>query len=114
MRASHRLPVNDLDNPSDIKVVWELSRLQWLLPVGQAYILSSDEKFAEFTRVVIEEWIASNPVCAGPNWICAMDVALRAISMVWLAQACKDIPAWRLGGFSGTTDQIPDTPWKIH
>ena len=95
MRASHRLPINDLGNPSDIKVVWELSRLQWLLPAGQAYVLDGDEKYAEFARIVIEEWIASNPVCAGPNWICAMDVALRAISLVWLAQACKDSPAWR-------------------
>ncbi|WNK01357.1 alginate lyase family protein [Thalassospiraceae bacterium LMO-JJ14] len=99
MRASHRLPVNDLDKPSDIKVVWELSRLQWLLPVGQAYILSDDEKFADFARVIIEEWVASNPVCAGPNWICAMDVALRAISMVWLAQACKNSTAWRQADF---------------
>jgi len=99
MRASHRLPINDLGNPSDIKVVWELSRLQWLLPAGQAYVLDGDEKYAEFARIVIEEWIASNPACAGPNWICAMDVALRAVSMIWLAQACKDSPAWRAEDF---------------
>ncbi len=95
VRASHRLPVNDLNNPSDIKVIWELSRLQWLLPVGQAYLLEGDETRAEFARIVVEEWIASNPVCIGPNWMCAMDVALRAISMIWLAQACRESAAWR-------------------
>lgn len=95
MRASHRLPVNDPGNPSDIKIIWELSRLQWLLPVGQAYILEQDETRAEFVRIIIEEWLASNPVCTGPNWMCAMDVALRAISMIWLAQACKNSDAWR-------------------
>ena len=26
-------------DPSDVKVVWELSRLQWLMPAGQAYLL---------------------------------------------------------------------------
>lgn len=95
MRASHRLPVNDAGNPSDIKIIWELSRLQWLLPVGQAYILDQLEDRAAFTRVIVEEWLASNPVCVGPNWMCAMDVALRAISLIWLSQACKDSAAWR-------------------
>lgn len=94
MRPSLKLPVNDLGNPSDIKVPWELSRLQWLLPVGQAYVLDQDEEDAEFARDIVVEWMRSNPVCTGPNWICAMDVALRAISMVWLYQACKHSDAW--------------------
>jgi hypothetical protein len=95
MSGSLGLPVNDLDNPSDIKVPWELSRLQWLLPVGQAYILEGDEEYAAFARTIIEDWIVANPVCRGPNWICAMDVALRGISIVWLFHACKKSKSWR-------------------
>jgi uncharacterized heparinase superfamily protein len=95
MSGSLGLPVNDLDNPSDIKVPWELSRLQWLLPVGQAYILEGDEEYAAFARAVIEDWVVANPVCRGPNWICAMDVALRGISIVWLFHACKKSKSWR-------------------
>ena len=95
IRPSRGMPVNDLDNPSDIKVPWELSRLQWLLPVGQIYVLDRDEDGAAFAKDTITDWIAANPVCIGPNWICAMDVALRAISMVWLMHACKDSEAWR-------------------
>lgn len=95
MNGSLGLPVNDLDNPSDIKVPWELSRLQWVLPVGQAYVLTGDETYAEFARGIIEDWIVANPVCRGPNWICAMDVALRGISMSWLFHACKKSKSWR-------------------
>ncbi len=95
MDSSGGLAINDLDHPSDIKVPWELSRLQWLLPVGQRYVLSRNDDDATFTREIIEEWLSANPVCRGPNWICAMDVAIRAISMVWLFHACKDSPAWR-------------------
>lgn len=95
MNGSLGLPVNDLDNPSDIKVPWELSRLQWLLPVGQAYILEGDEEYASFARAIIEDWIVANPVCRGPNWICAMDVALRGISIAWLFHACKKSKSWR-------------------
>lgn len=94
MHPSLRLPVNGLGKPSDIKVPWELSRLQWLLPVGQAYVLDGDEAKAAFAREIIEDWMISNPVCRGPNWICAMDVALRAISMIWLFHACKESAAW--------------------
>ena len=95
MRPSRRLPVNDPKSASDIKVPWELSRLQWVLPVGQAYVLDGDEALATFARTTVDDWINKNPVCHGPNWMCAMDVALRAISMVWLFQACKASPVWR-------------------
>lgn len=95
MSGSLGLPVNDLDNPSDIKVPWELSRLQWLLPVGQAYVLEGGEKYAAFARAIVEDWIVANPVCRGPNWVCAMDVALRGISIVWLFHACKKSKSWR-------------------
>lgn len=91
---SRNLPVNRLDEPCDIKVPWELSRLQWLLPVGQAYVLDGDEARAAFARDIVDEWISGNPVCRGVNWICAMDVALRAISMLWLFHACQGSEAW--------------------
>lgn len=95
MNASLGLPINDLENPSDIKVPWELSRLQWLLPVGQAYVLEGDERYATFARAIVEDWIVANPICRGPNWVCAMDVALRGISIVWLFHACKKSASWR-------------------
>jgi len=85
----------DLGRPSDIKVPWELSRLQWLLPVAQAYMIDRNEKQAAFARSIIEEWIAANPICRGPNWICAMDVALRAVSICWIFLACRDSEAWQ-------------------
>ena len=95
MQPSRQLPVNSLGKPSDIKVPWELSRLQWLLPVGQSYLLEGDEAHAIFSRAIIEDWMISNPVGRGPNWMCAMDVALRAISIIWLFHACKSSAAWR-------------------
>ncbi len=95
MDTSRSLNVLDLERDSDIKIPWELSRLQWLLPVGQAYVLNPDEKYAVFARDIINEWIHANPICMGPNWICAMDVALRGISICWLLQAFKASPAWQ-------------------
>lgn len=74
---------NELDRPSDVKVPWELSRVQHFTLLGQAYWLTGDERFArEFVDEVLD-WIARNPWGYGVNWACTMDVALRAMSFIW-------------------------------
>src|SRR5205814_257658 len=40
----------DLQRDSDVKLPWEISRLQWLIPAGQAYLLTGDEKYADAVR----------------------------------------------------------------
>ena len=66
----------------DIKVPWELSRFQHLTILGQAYVLSNDEKYAlEFVNQVTD-WIEHNRVGFGVNWLCPMDVAIRVVN--WL------------------------------
>ena len=89
-----RIDMLDLDRPSDIKVPWEISRLQWLIPLGQAYLLTQDEKYSLAVREIVEEWRCANPVARGVNWACAMEVALRAISLVWLFMIFRRASAW--------------------
>ncbi len=92
---SQRIDVNDLGRGSDVKVPWELSRLQWLIPLGQAYLMDGDEACAREARAVIEEWGDANPVAFGVNWACTMDAALRAITLVWLFHAFHRAKTWR-------------------
>jgi uncharacterized heparinase superfamily protein len=99
MAPFRRLDLLDLRRPSDVKFPWEVSRLQWLVPAGQAYLLTGDERYAEGVRDVVVEWAAANPVAVGVNWACTMDVALRGIALVWLFHACARAAAWRDDGF---------------
>jgi hypothetical protein len=92
---------NDLDRPSDVKVPWEISRMQWMIPLGQAYALTGEDGFAVTARELIESWIRDNPYAHSINWACTMDVALRIVSWSWLFHAFKDAPAWRPPGFRG-------------
>jgi hypothetical protein len=85
--------VNPLDD-SDVKVPWELSRMQWLLPAGQAYLLGGDERFAQGARDLLEDWIGANPYAGTVNWSCTMDVALRVLSWSWLFRAFHASRAW--------------------
>jgi hypothetical protein len=91
----HRdIDYNNFGKPSDVKMAWELSRLQWALPLGQAWLLYRDAACAAKARNLLEQWISANPYGASVNWACTMEPALRILSWTWLFHACADSPAW--------------------
>ncbi|HVG30772.1 MAG TPA: alginate lyase family protein [Pyrinomonadaceae bacterium] len=67
---------------SDIRVVWELNRLAHLLTLARAYALTREGRFAAACLRHVRDWRAHNPVGFGPNWACAMEVALRAMNLL--------------------------------
>ena len=67
---------------SDIKVPWELSRCHHLLWLGEAYVMTEEDKFAKEIVDEIDDWIRENPLMYSVNWTCTMDVAIRAVN--WL------------------------------
>ena len=87
--------------PSDVKTAWELSRLQWLLPCGQAYALTGDERYAIAARDVLEQWIAANPYAASVNWGVTMEPAMRLFTWFALLRLCGRSSAWSDAGFRG-------------
>lgn len=74
----------------DIKVPWELARMQHLAQFAFAYGLSrsghlgfaSPKVYIRETRNQILDFVATNPPRFGVNWKCAMDVAIRVAN--WL------------------------------
>jgi hypothetical protein len=74
----------------DIKVPWELSRLQHLPQLAQAYYYairnSNDFEQAEVYkfefRNQVLDFISANPPRFGVNWACTMDVAIRAANLL--------------------------------
>ena len=67
---------------SDVRVLWELNRLGHLLTLGRAYAVTRDEKLATEFLKQVRSWSDQNPFGHGPNWNCAMEVALRAINLL--------------------------------
>jgi len=72
-----------LDDDSDVKVPWELSRCQHFVTLGKAYWYAGDEKYAKEFANQVESWIENNPIELGVNWACTMDVAIRAVNWIW-------------------------------
>jgi len=89
----------NLGSPSDVKVPWEISRLHWLIPVGQAYLLTNDERYAMAAREVLEDWIGANPYAHSVNWSCTMEAAMRIVSWTWLFHVFCHTKAWADPGF---------------
>jgi uncharacterized heparinase superfamily protein len=69
---------------SDVKVAYELSRLQFLPVLGKAHVLTGDDSYRRAAKELLSDWIQSNPVPVGVNWTIAMEAALRAMSICFL------------------------------
>lgn len=101
LQYSPEIEFSELDRPTDVKVPWELSRCQHFTSLGQAYWLTGDERYAQEYVDQVTDWIDRNPWGQGVNWICAMDVALRAISWIWGFYFFADSAACRNSMFRG-------------
>src|SRR4051812_26786637 len=66
-----------------VKRVWELNRQQFLVTLGQAYLLSKDEKYAECALQWMSHWVDENPPYIGINWYESLEIGLRLISWTW-------------------------------
>ena len=65
---------------ADVKYPWELARCQHWATLGQAFLITGDERFAHEIFRQLDDFVDANPVGIGINWTCTMDVALRAVS----------------------------------
>ncbi len=74
---------------ADIKVPWELARLQHLPGLALAFILAGHgdadfeepEVYEQEFRNQSLDFMAANPPGFGVNWVCPMDVAIRAANL---------------------------------
>jgi hypothetical protein len=67
-------------NTREIKRVWELNRLQFLIPLAADAVLKNHSESALLAGM-IRSWMAGNPPFRGPSWISGIELALRIISV---------------------------------
>lgn len=66
----------------DVKVPWELARLQHLPRLALAYTIDRAPWMAAEFRHQVLDFLGSNPPGWGVNWTCAMDVAIRGVNIL--------------------------------
>lgn len=94
---SARVPVTAPPG-ADIKVPWEASRMHWLVALGRAKQYTGDARYARAAATLLEAWRRDNPTGHGVNWCNTMEVAIRAVNLVWAAEIFQNPVVARLVG----------------
>ncbi len=73
-----------LPNGADLKMPWELCRMQFLPQLATFAVASPDrrEKILNEFKNIILDFIGANIPGYGVNWVCTMDVAIRATNIL--------------------------------
>lgn len=80
----HDIEIFHNNGKTDIKHVWELNRLQFLIEVAKAWAVSRDLRYKHYIDTVIAHWYSANPYQTGIAWTSALEVAVRAFSLFWV------------------------------
>ena len=67
----------------DAKVIWEVARFQFVYDLGQAYLLTKDERYARKFFELIVNWRESHPDYQGVSFCSVVEMARRIHSLLW-------------------------------
>ncbi len=81
-RGPHRL--------SDIKLPWELAKMQYLFILGKAFTFTEDKRYSDEIVSQINSWIDNNPPFKGIHWISALEVGMRVVSFIMVFPFIKE------------------------
>jgi len=74
----------------DIKMPWEPNRFPHFYKICRAYMLTGDEKYAQFFVSQISSWSDANPVMKGVNWYNGQEAAIRILAWIYGLYIFKD------------------------
>jgi len=67
---------------SDIKLPWDLAKMQYLFILGKAFHDTGDQRYASEILAQIDSWIAQNPPFKGIHWISALEIGMRVNTFI--------------------------------
>lgn len=70
----------------DHKVLWEVNRHQYLVPVALSWLLDDGQEDLDVVFRHLSSWLDQNPPFIGVNWASNLEVSYRAISWCWLLE----------------------------
>jgi hypothetical protein len=84
----------------DHKIIWELNRHQHWLPLGRAFWLTGDRRYATAIVKQLSSWLEENPPLRGINWASMLEIGFRTISWTWALHCLLADPGSGIRGSS--------------
>lgn len=82
----HWTELKDFGHSSgDIKIIWELSRWDWLPVLSRAYKVSGRQAYLQRINDLLADWVKHNPTNQGPNWKCGQEASFRVMKLMQVA-----------------------------
>lgn len=69
----------------DIKGVWELSRMEWVLAFAQQ-ARAGNQRSLDRLNLWLQDWCSKNPSYLGPNWKCGQEASIRVLHLLLAAE----------------------------
>lgn len=82
------------DRFGSAKVVWEVNRLQFLLPILIRYRISGETKELDLFVEILRQWDKQNPYMKGINWYSNIEVNIRLINWYWCWVILENDERW--------------------
>jgi Heparinase II/III-like protein/Heparinase II/III N-terminus len=76
----------------NIKQVWEVSRLQHLTLLAEAWYLTGEDAYAQYVEAQLNDWWAANPFLSGVNWTSGIELGIRLINFAWIRRLLDGWP----------------------
>lgn len=79
----HWTELDEFDNViGDIKILWEPSRMNWLLDLARAYAVTNNSLYIDTMNIWLSDWSRQNPLNIGPNWRCGQETSVRLMKFL--------------------------------
>jgi hypothetical protein len=75
----------DATEIGDVKYIWELNRLQYLVLLALASVWTRHEAYKEEIEQQVRSWCTQNPFMQGINWKSPLEASLRLISWAFVS-----------------------------
>jgi hypothetical protein len=72
--------IPDFSETGDIKVIWELSRFDWVLTFSER-VRNGDREALARLNGWLADWVKLNPPYLGPNWKCGQEASIRIMHL---------------------------------
>ncbi len=91
----------------DVKLVWELSRFNWVFPLARAFVATGGECYAEAFWQLFEDWLERNPPNRGIQWKCGQETALRALALCFASCVFATAPSTTPARLAALVSALP-------